>query len=523
MRGLLRILSVLILCPLPAAAQEAERRALLDKVGPSVVALRTAEGHGSGLILDEQGTILTNAHVIVSPLPMRVEAEVRENGALRNAVFTKVVLIGVHPTRDLAIVRVDLSEHRARLIPITISKQKVVSRDLVHAIGFPRNRGGHLKTCTSGDVTGVDQFIDLPGYFEVSAEVHPGNSGGPIVDPQGNAVGVVTWAKLRGEPAGWAIPLHDFRPDQFVPLERRSKDPAKASQWLRYAEEQLKKAKGGKVFSGLLAADLFLLALVEDVSNPDIYYKIGMIHRNYGRYPTAAAYLMRSLQLQPWSDSRQELYHELGVALVELRKPADGVAIWNEGIAKFPTECGHLWDALAIHHYDEARFLDAACATRASLRAFGTRAQKMNDLYDQCRRRLDADGLSQLTAYEKTIDARVAEARKTADHARQNGTRFLTPAAEKVASSFDGIQKEAANFNFSSLGKGPNAPKPLDIPDKELMSLFIRSRIAVAVEHLQAGKIGLATETLEDVIKTHPDHPDSESARDLLGLIRKKK
>jgi tetratricopeptide (TPR) repeat protein len=523
MSGPFRVAVVLQICALPASPQEAERRAMLEKVGPSVVALRTSEGHGSGLILDDKGTILTSAHVIVSPLPMKVEAQVRDNKTLRTVFFTKVVLIGVHPTHDLAIVRIDPAEHRAQLSPITISKTKVVSRDLVHAVGYPRSRGGTVKVCSSGDVTAVDQFIDLPGYFEVSAEVHPGNSGGPIVDPQGNAVGVVTWGKNKGEPAAWAIPLHDFRPDQFVPLERRNKDPAKASGWLRAAEECLKKARAGKIVGGLLAADYFHLALVEDVSNPDIYYKIGMLLRAFREYDGAAAYLMRSLQIQPWSESRQELYHELGVSLVELRKPTEAVAIWNEGIAKFPVDCGIIWDALAIWHYDEARFLDAACASRASLRAFGTRGQKMNDIYDQCRRRLDADGLSKLTAYEKTIDARVAEQKKTAERGRQEGTRFLTPAAEKVVVTFEGVQKGAVNFDFSTLGKGPNAPKPLNIPDEKLLSLFVRSRIAVAHEHLQGGKIGLAADVLEDVIKTYPDHPDTETARDLLGLIRKKK
>ena len=78
-------------------------------------------------------------------------------------------------------------------------------------------------------------------------------------------------------------------------------------------------------------------------------------------------------------------------------------------------------------------------------------------------------------------------------------------------------------FDFATLGKGPNAPQPIDIPDKDLIPLFIRSRIAVAAEHLQDGKLKLAAEVLEDVIRTHPDHPDTETARDLLNLINKKK
>lgn len=518
-----RFLPLLLLCSLPAVGQEAERRGMLEKAGPSVVALRTAESYGSGLILDARGTILTNAHVIVSPLPMKVEAQFMENGAWRSALFSKVLLIGVHPQRDLAIVRIDPSEHQATLQPITISKQRVAGGDLVHAIGFPSTLGGQKMTCTAGEVTVADKYIDMPGYFEFTAEVHTGSSGGPIVDLAGNAVGVVTRGKANGEPVAWAIPLHDLRPDQFVPLERRPKDPAKASLLLRTAEELLKKAGQKKGRHGSLAEELFHRALLEDISNPDTYYKIGMLQRHLAEYSTAAAYLMRSVQLQPWGETKQGVYHELGVALFRLRRTKEAEAIWNEGIAKYPTECGDLWDDLAVAGFDTARFFEAACASRASLHAFGSRGQKMNELYDQCRRRLDADGISRLTAYEKTHEARVEAARKKADHARENGQRFITAEAEAVVRSFEGVQKEAADFDFATLGKGPNAPKPIEIPDKDLLSLFVRSRIAAAGEHLQAGKIGVAAGILEDVVRTHPDHPETAYARELLAIIRRQK
>jgi tetratricopeptide (TPR) repeat protein len=504
------------------AAQEAERMMMMEKVGHCVVALRTADSHGSGLILDEQGTILTNAHVIVDPLPMRVEAQFKENGTLRSAHFTKVVLIGVHPERDLALVRIDPSEHKAKLTPITIGKSRVVTGDIVHAIGFPGSRGGHVKVCTTGEVTGVDKFVDMPGYFEFSAEVHQGNSGGPIVDPSGNAVGVVTRGKINGEPVAWAIPLWDLRPDRFVPLDRRSKDPAKASKILRYAEESLKNARQGRLF-GMMAGELFQMALVEDISNPDTYFKVGMIQRHFGENASGAAYLMRALQLQPWSDNKQLVYHELGITLYRLRKTAEAQAVWNEGIAKFPAECGEIWDDMAVVHFEEARFLEAAVATRASIRVFGSRGQRMNEIYDQCRKRLDPEGISKLTAREQALAPDLEAAKKKAAQARESGRRFITEEAEKVVQSYEGVQREATGFNFDSLGKGPNAPKPLDIPDKDLLPLFIQSRIAAAGEHLQSGKIALAVEVLEDVIKTYPTHPYTETARELLALIKNKK
>lgn len=504
-------------------AQEAERRDMLDKVRTSVVALRNDESYGSGFILDDKGTILTNAHVIVSPLPFRVQVEAKDKNGVRSVYYNNVTLLGVHPTRDLALVRIDPSEHQLALAPLPMSKSKVVSTDRIFAVGYPNTAsGGQRKVCTSGEVTGVDKYVDMPGYFEFSAEVAHGNSGGPIVDKFGHAVGVVTAGMTGGIPVAWAIPLDDFRPDQFVPLDRRPKDPAKAAKLLRLAEESLKKAKEGHVLGVLVSETLFHFALLEDISNPDTYYKIGLLQRHQSQHATASSYLMRSIQLQPWSDSKDIVYHELGVALIYLKRPKDALTIWNEAIAKFPGEAGTVWDALAVHHFDAGRYLDAACATRASLRAFGDRAAAMNSIYDKARQRLDREGIAQLTVFEKSIDDTVREDRKAAEKARQDGRRSMTSNFEQLLKSFEGVQRQAAGFNFSTLGRGPNAPKPLDIPDAELLPLFIRSRIAVAAEHLQAGRLGKARDVLEDVIKTHPDHPETETARELLDVINKK-
>ena len=265
------------------------------------------------------------------------------------------------------------------------------------------------------------------------------------------------------------------------------------------------------------------MALVEDISNPDTYFKIGMLQRHDRAFTTAAAYLMRSIQLQPWNDAKDKVYHELGACLVAQNRIPDALTVWTEATAKFPGEASLVWDALAVAYFDSARYLDAACASRASLRAFGDRAGKMNDIYDKSRQRLDRSDIARLGEFERSIDGQVQESRKTAERARQDGKRFMTPACEALVKSYEGVQKEAVGFNFSSLGKGGNAPPPVDIPDKELIPLFIKSRIAVAGEHLQGGKLKLAAETLEDVIKAYPDHPDTQAARDLLDLINKKK
>jgi tetratricopeptide (TPR) repeat protein len=515
-------LALACLIPWTAAAQDAEQRKILEEVRSSVVAIRNEEGHGSGMILDEKGTILTNAHVIVSPLPMRVEVEAKVNGTLRTLYFSKVTLIGVHPSRDLALIRIDPAEHKAELTPLPIAKSAVQTRDAIHAIGFPITHGGMQKIITSGDVTGVNRVVDMPGYFEVSAEVHPGNSGGPVCDSFGHAVGLVTRGVLNGEQIAWAIPLSDLRPDRFVPLDQRAKDPARASTYLRLAERMLKKGEQGSPFGVLFALELFQQALVEDIGNADTYFKLGMIGRAGGKFRMAASYLTRSLQLQAWSEAKQEAYHELGAALTKLGKKSEAEIVWSEGLAKYPTDAGQIWDDLALVHWDAGRYFEAACATRASVRAFGPRADAMHDIYERSRKRMDAATLIRLRNFESSMDEGSARARKDAEQAERDGKKSLTPAFDHFLRTFENVQKDAPNFDFRTLGQGPNPAKDAPIPDAELLPLFIQSRIAAATEHMKGGRLDQAAEILEDVIKTYPDHPDSQTARLYLAVIRKK-
>ena len=145
----------------------------------------------------------------------------------------------------------------------------------------------------------------------------------------------------------------------------------------------------------------------------------------------------------------------------------------------------------------------------------------MNGIYDQCRRRLTPEELNRLAAYERSIEGQVQEAQKVSDTARKSNRRFVTAGAEAAVKAFEGVQKEAGNFNFASLGKGPNAPKQVEIPDAQRIPLFIQSRIGVAKEHIAGGRFELATSILEDVLKTYPTHPDAQPAKDILRLLQK--
>src|SRR4051812_1776988 len=70
---------------------------VFQRVSPSVVALESVAGSGTGIIIDKDGTILTNAHVVAVPLPFKCLVDVKRKDKTETVIFQKVKIIGVHP------------------------------------------------------------------------------------------------------------------------------------------------------------------------------------------------------------------------------------------------------------------------------------------------------------------------------------------------------------------------------------------------------------------------------------------
>jgi S1-C subfamily serine protease len=207
--------------------------AAVERVLPSVVTVRTTSfgggrGEASGVILQRDGLILTNNHVVEGTTGITI--------SFNDEAHTKPLegtVIGTAPERDLAVVRVAAND----LTPIQLARSSALQLgDVVIAIGFPANLGG--PTVTSGIVSGLDRTIegpngDLTGLLQTDAAINPGNSGGPLVDRSGRLVGINT-AGIRDadtENIGFAIAI-----DEALPvIDRISKAPPATQAWLGIA------------------------------------------------------------------------------------------------------------------------------------------------------------------------------------------------------------------------------------------------------------------------------------------------
>src|ERR687894_2847627 len=166
------------------------------------------EATGSGFVVDKDGTILTNAHVVDGADSVTVSFE--EGGEEIPAEVK-----GVDTSTDLAALKIDPSDvDDLEVLPLGDSS-KVEVGDPVVAIGNPF---GYSRTVTTGIVSGLQREIVAPDGFQISdviqtdASINPGNSGGPLLDANGRVVGINSQIATGGGQGsvgiGFAVPIN---------------------------------------------------------------------------------------------------------------------------------------------------------------------------------------------------------------------------------------------------------------------------------------------------------------------------
>jgi S1-C subfamily serine protease len=165
---------------------------------------------GSGFVIDEEGHIVTNAHVVDGA--GSVEVTLGEDGESLDAE-----VVGADPSTDIAVLQVDAPSDQ--LHPLVLGDSESVQvGDPVVAIGNPF---GLDRTVTAGIVSAVQREINAPNGFTIrdaiqtDAPINPGNSGGPLLDAAGRVIGVNSQIEASGGNGnvgiGFAVPIDTTR------------------------------------------------------------------------------------------------------------------------------------------------------------------------------------------------------------------------------------------------------------------------------------------------------------------------
>jgi S1-C subfamily serine protease len=169
---------------------------------------------GSGFVLDKDGTILTNAHVINGARKVTVQFADKQQADAK--------VLGKDESTDLALLKVDPAH--LKLVPLQLGTSSTVQvGDPAVAIGNPF---GLERTLTTGVISAVHRPIQAPNGFQIDdaiqtdAPINPGNSGGPLIDATGKVIGINSQIETGGSGngnvgIGFAVPIDTAK--RYIP------------------------------------------------------------------------------------------------------------------------------------------------------------------------------------------------------------------------------------------------------------------------------------------------------------------
>jgi S1-C subfamily serine protease len=148
---------------------------IYQRVNPTVVTVYTNQEMGSGIVAKPEGLVITNTHVIRNSLQVNVKTS-------SGQVYPGRV-VDFDLRYDLALIKLDVQETRLPTVPF--AKNRPIKRgDRIYALGSPAGEAGTLTTGTFTQVTEHGSLQTSPGMLS------PGNSGGPLINMQGEVIGV---------------------------------------------------------------------------------------------------------------------------------------------------------------------------------------------------------------------------------------------------------------------------------------------------------------------------------------------
>ena len=168
-----------------------------------MVQVRTPSGLGSGFIINEEGYLITNFHVIENETQISVEVYHQKSGQLERKSYKHVKIIAINKFSDLALLKIE-DQDAPSFAKVLLGDSDALSvGERVFAIGSPL---GLERTVTEGIVSTKTRPMQGELYLQTTAQINPGNSGGPLFDLRGEVVGVTNMKITFGEGLGFAIP-----------------------------------------------------------------------------------------------------------------------------------------------------------------------------------------------------------------------------------------------------------------------------------------------------------------------------
>ena len=325
---------------------------LVRRIKPSAVAIETFDARGenlsrgSGFFID-MDRVVTNRHVIDGAY----RAEVHLNSGYTFAVKN---VLAVDAEADIALLKVDAPQNLVR--PLSLDRTSPQEGESVVVIGNPFGLEGSV---TNGIVSAVR---DIPGFgriIQITAAISPGSSGSPVVNMQGQVIGVATLQITGGQSVNFAIPseriaqLHRSAQAQntsmslgeLVTTTSRDKH-AKAVEFFRDGLSFLSKDDCEK------ALPYFQQATDSDKGYGEAWAQTGFCNEKLGRHAEAIEASKKAVGIRPSAES----YFNIGLANYYLKQYRESETAYRQSIKIDPYNAADAYYALGLTYRDSGQF-----------------------------------------------------------------------------------------------------------------------------------------------------------------------
>ena len=348
-----------LIIPVKVGAAQDILPELVRRIKPSAVAVETFDSkgeklsRGSGFFIDSD-RIVTNRHVIEGAF----RAEVHSSSG---TVFPVKGVLAVDAEGDIALLKIDAPV--PAITPLSLDKTSPQEGESVVVIGNPLGLEGSV---TNGIVSAVRDIPTFGRIIQITAAISSGSSGSPVVNMQGQVIGIATLQITGGQSVNFAIPSERISQLQvanmtsladLVATTGRNKR-AKAVQLFRDGLSFLSKDDCEK------ALPYFEKAVEADNSYADAWAQSGFCNEKLGKHAEALEASKKAVNLRPSAES----YFNIGLASFYLKQYKDAVEAYRAAIKLDPYNSADAYYALGLVYRDWGKADDEIQAYKAAIR-----------------------------------------------------------------------------------------------------------------------------------------------------------
>jgi tetratricopeptide (TPR) repeat protein len=349
---------VLLVVVVPSTVQDSLPE-LVRRIKPSAVAIETFDAHGaklsrgSGFFIDVD-RVVTNRHVIEGAF----RAEVHSSAG---SIYPVKGVLAVDAEGDIAVLKVEAPANQVR--PLPLDRTSPQEGESVVVIGNPFGLEGSV---TNGIVSAVRDIPTFGRIIQITAPISPGSSGSPVVNMQGQVIGVATLQITGGQSVNFAIPSERISQLQSASLMSLAElvvatgrnKRAKAVQFFRDGLSFLSKDDCEK------ALPYFEKAVESEGNYAEAWAQAGFCNEKLSRHAEAIEASKKAVTLRPSSES----YFNIGLANYYLKQYREAVEAYRQAIRLDPYNAADAYYALGLVYRDWRRSEDEIQAYKQAIR-----------------------------------------------------------------------------------------------------------------------------------------------------------